>query len=557
MSTDKFSEQAEKDNQSIASSNQPHEYQLDLSHNDGVQKIIKTLSQGAGGLGELEEPYDIEKIHTHPKPDTTFHEKDKWKYPVDAETGLRIVKFLPDDKENPKNFSSFRKWAYTFLLGFAAFVVALGSAIVTGDIDRPAEHFQVSVEVIILASVTTFVIGFGVGPLVFAPMSEEIGRKPVYASTLFLSIIFIVPCGAAKNIGTLLICRLIDGTLFSAPMCLVGGSLADLFEGKQRGLAMTVFSAAPFLGPVMGPIFGGLLCDYADSWRWVYWTFLIVSGFMYIVFIGLVPETHGPTLLNKRAKKLRKLTGDETYLSIAELKPRTIKEIAYQSLVRPFLLLSELIVFLMTMYMTVVYGLLYMFFFAFPVVYMEGKGFSASKTGVMFIPIGVGVILSGISGIFINKDYNKRAQKYYDKGESPPPELRLIPMMIGCWFIPVGLFIFAWTSYPRLSFLGPFFASFPIGFGFTILYNSANSYIIDSYQFHAASALAAKTFVRSIWGAAVPLFTIQMYHKLGYQWATSLMAFIALACCLIPYLFYIFGERIRSHSRFAYNPTLT
>lgn len=557
MSSDKSSEQADMENESINSTEEIKQLQVDLAHNEGVQNIIRTLSKGAGGLGELEEAYDVEKVHTHPKADSTFHEQDEWKYPVDADTGLRIVKFVPDDKENPKNFSSVRKWTYTFLLGFAAFVVALGSAIVTGDIDRPAEEFDVSVEVIILASVTMFVIGFGVGPLVFAPLSEEIGRKPVYASTLLLSIIFIVPCGAAKNIGTLIICRLIDGTLFSAPMCLVGGSLADLFEGRQRGLAMTVFSAAPFLGPVMGPIFGGLLCDYADTWRWVYWTFLIIAGFMYVIFIAIVPETHGPTLLNKRAKKLRKLTGDETFLSIAELKPRTLKEVVNQSLVRPFLLLSELIVFLITMYMTVIYGLLYMFFFAFPVVYMEGKGYSASKTGIMFIPIGVGVLLSGVAGLYINKDYNKRAAKYYERDETPPPELRLIPMMIGCWFIPVGLFIFAWTSYPRLSFLGPFFASFPIGFGFTILYNSANSYIIDAYQFHAASALAAKTFVRSIWGAVVPLFTIQMYHRLGYQWATSLMAFISLACCLIPYLFFFYGKRIRAHSRFAYNPKLS
>ena len=153
------------------------------------------------------------------------------------------------------------------------FVVALGSAIVTGDLERPAADFGVSEEVIILASVTMFVIGFGVGPLVFAPMSEEVGRKPIYVVTLFVAVVFIVPCGAAQNIATLLICRLIDGTAFSAPMTLIGGSLADIWEGPERGTAMAVFSAAPFLGPVCGPIFGGLLCDYAPTWRWVYWTF--------------------------------------------------------------------------------------------------------------------------------------------------------------------------------------------------------------------------------------------------------------------------------------------
>jgi len=77
--------------------------------------------------------------------------------------------------------------------------------------------------------------------------------------------------------------------------------------------------------------------------------------------------------------------------------------------------------------------------------------------------------------------------------------------------------------------------------------------LVDSYQHYAASALAAKTCVRSIWGAAVPLFTIQMYHRLGYEWAGTLMAFIALACCAIPYLFYFYGATIRQKSKYAYD----
>lgn len=485
---------------------------------------------------------------------TTLNEADEWHYPLDKEQNVRLVVFVDGDKENPKNFSLTRKWIYTYCLGFVCFVVALGSAIVTGDLERPAADFGVSFEVIILASVTTFVLGFGIGPLVFAPVSEEVGRKWVYTTTLFVSLIFIVPCGLAKNIGMLLVCRLIDGIAFSAPMCLIGGSLADLFEHHERGLAMAVFSAAPYLGPVMGPIFGGLLADNAPTWRWTYWTFLIIAGFMYILFTAVVPETHGPTILNWRAQKLRKLTGDNRYVTMAKLNSRTFRQTVNQSLLRPFVLLSEIIVFLVTIYMSINYGQLYMFFFAFPIVYMEGKGWSASKTGIMFIPIGVGVISSVFAAIWINKDYNKRAQKYIDKGEVPPPELRLIPMMYSCWFIPIGMFIFAWTSYPTVSWAGPCFSGLATGFGFTTLYNPANNYIVDSYKHYAASALAAKTFVRSVWGAAVPLFTIQMYHRLGYQWAATLMAFISLACCIIPFAFFIYGARIREFSKYAYTP---
>ncbi|KAG7191588.1 Synaptic vesicle transporter SVOP [Scheffersomyces spartinae] len=542
-----YKEEAEEDHQQL---------ERLITNNAGVESVVELLEEGAGKLGPLENPYDIKKWESHAAPDTTYHPEDPWKYPTDSETGLRIVNWVDNDPENPKNKSKALKWSYTILLGFICFIVALGSAIVTGDLERPRAYFGVSEEVIILSSVTMFVLGFGIGPCVFAPLSEELGRQIVYVSTLFVAVVFVIPCALAKNIATLLVCRLIDGIAFSAPMTLIGGSLADIWEVEERGVAMALFSAAPFIGPVMGPIFGGLLADHSPTWRWTYWAFLIIAGSGYALFVVVMPETHSSTLMKRRAKKLRKLTGDPSYRAISELKIRSLKTIAQESFLRPFILLSELIIFLITLYMSVVYGLLYMFFFAYPVVYMEGKGWSASKTGVMFIPIGVGVITSSIIAPLINKDYNKRAQKYRDQGEVPPAELRLIPMMLFCWAVPLGLFPFAWSSYPHISWAGPCFSGFACGFGFTSLYNPANNYIVDSYQHYAASGLAAKTFVRSIWGACVPLFTIQMYHRLGYEWATTLMAFISLACCGIPFLFFFYGARIRTFSKYAYSPEM-
>lgn len=182
--------------------------------------------------------------------------------------------------------------------------------------------------------------------------------------------------------------------------------------------------------------------------------------------------------------------------------------------------------------------------------YQKGKGYSAGTTGLMFIPIAVGVLLSACCAPFVNKHYLKLVAQHNGK---PPAETRLIPMMISCWFIPIGLFIFAWTSYSELHWAGPALGGFPVGFGFIFLYNSANNYLVDSYQHQAASALAAKTFLRSFWGAAVVLFTNQMYDRLNYQWASTLLAFIGLACCAIPFVFYYKGAAIRKRSHYAYS----
>lgn len=266
-----------------------------------------------------------------------------------------------------------------------------------------------------------------------------------------------------------------------------------------------------------------------------------------------VPETYAPTLLSRRAAALRKSTGDNLFTTELDLHQRPMIQRLRIFLIKPFqLLFTEPIVLLIALYMSVLYGLLYQFFIAFPIIYQGGKHYSASKTGLMFIPIAVGVLLSAACAPAVNADYLRRCRRL-PPGTRPPAELRLIPMMASCILVPIGLFIFAWTSYPTLSWAGPAMGGFPVGFGFIFLYNSANNYLVDTYQHQAASALAAKTFIRSIWGACVVLFTTQMYDRLGYQWASSLMAFIALACCAIPFCFFFYGARIRALSKYAYH----
>ncbi|KAL2832753.1 major facilitator superfamily domain-containing protein [Aspergillus pseudoustus] len=460
----------------------------------------------------------------------------------------KLVTFKIDDPENPKNWPKWKKWYVTMVVAFTCFVVAFASSVITADIEGPMEDLGVGREVSLVV-VTVFVVGFGVGPMAFAPLSEMYGRRPVYAITLLLAVIFVIPCAVAQNIGTLIVCRTIDGIAFSAPMTLVGGTLADMWKNEERGVPMAAFSASPFLGPAIGPLAGGYLAD-ATGWRWLYWLTLILAFVAWVLITFTVPETSAPQILKKRAKKLRKTENDPRYVTETELDARPFGERMRVFLLRPFqLLFLEPIVLFIALYMSVLYGLLYMFFVAYPIIYQGGKGWSAGSTGLMFIPLAIGVLMSAACSPFVNKHYLSLYKKY---GGKPPAEARLIPMMLSCWLIPIGLFIFAWTSYPQLHWFGPAIGGWPVGFGFIFLYNSANNYLVDTYQHQAASALAAKTFLRSMWGASTVLFTEQMYDRLGDQWASSLLAFIALACCAIPFVFYFKGASIRRFSRFAF-----
>ncbi|KAK3335825.1 major facilitator superfamily domain-containing protein [Cercophora scortea] len=468
--------------------------------------------------------------------------------PADTERNYKLVTFTENDPENPKNWSKAYKWYCTMVVAVTCFVVAFCSSVITADVAGVAKEFGISAE-LALVPITVFVVGFGVGPMVFAPLSEVVGRRIIYGSTLFVAFVFVIPCAVAPNIATLIACRTIDGIAFSAPMTLVGGTLADMWRTEERGVPMAAFSAAPFIGPAIGPLIGGYLSD-AAGWRWLYWIQLIFAFIVWILITFTVPETYAPTILARRAAKLRKETGDLDHVTEADLDTRPFSERVGIFLIRPFqLLLQEMIVFLISLYMSVLYGLLYMFFVAYPIIFQKGKGYSAGTTGLMFIPLAVGVVGSAMCAPIVNANYLKMVKKYNGK---PPAEVRLIPMMLSCWLVPIGLFIFAWTSYTDLIWVGPALAGLPIGFGFLFLYNSANNYMVDSYQHQAASALAAKTFIRSFWGAATVLFTEQMYDRLGNQWASSLLAFIGLACCGIPFLFWTFGARIRQRSKYAY-----
>lgn len=274
-----------------------------------------------------------------------------------------LVTWKINDPENPKNWSKAYKWWCTMCVAITCFVVAFNSAVITADIEGVAEEFHVSEEVALL-TITLFVVGFGIGPMAFAPLSEILGRRIIYATTLFLAVIFTIPGAVAKNIETLLVTRAIAGIAFSAPMTLVGGTLADLWKNEERGVPMAAFSAAPFIGPAIGPLAGGFLAD-ATGWRWLYWIQLILSFVVWVLISFTVPETYTPTLLAKRAKKLRKETGDEKYVTEEDISKAPLSQRMRIFLLRPFqLLFCEPIVFFISIHMSLLYGLLYMFFVA-------------------------------------------------------------------------------------------------------------------------------------------------------------------------------------------------
>jgi MFS family permease len=310
---------------------------------------------------------------------------------------------------------------------------------------------------------------------------------------------------------------------------------------EDRGLAIAFFAAAPYGGPVFGPIINGWINVGTGRLELFFWVNLAFAGLMTIL-MGVIPETYAPVLLKRRAKKLRKETGNPNFITEQEKKKLTFSEVVKTALIRPItMILTEPVLDLMCMYIVLIYAMLYAFFGAYPVIFTELYDYNEGQVGLMFIPILIGVAFALFATPILEKQFKRVCHQ-----RDPTPEDRLIGALIGAAFIPISFFILGATSFKHIIWVGPASSGIPFGFGMVLCYYSVNNYIIDSYQKYAASALAAKVFLRSGGGAAFPLFTTQMYHRLGLQWASWLLAFLSLGMAVIPFVFYRFGARLRA-----------
>lgn len=452
---------------------------------------------------------------------------------------IDFVTYKINDPQNPQNWSKLYKWYVTGVVSMVVVCVAFGSANVTGGLGLIEEQYNVSLEVATLTC-SIMVFGFAVGPLLWSPLSEIIGRRPVYIISLSLYVIFNIPCALAPNIGCLLACRFLCGVFSSSGLALPGGTIADIWDIEERGMAIAFFAAAPYGGPVVGPIVCGWINIGSGRLDLFFWVNMAFAGVV-AIFTGLLPETYSPVILKRRAKQLRKETGNDNIMTEQEREGLSFSEIVKTCLIRPiYMIATEPILDLMNLYIVLIYAILYAFFFAYPVIFGELYQYNDGIIGLMFIPILIGAGLALVTTPILEKQYKSICHR-----REPTAEDRLIGAIIGAPFIPISLFILGATSFKHIIWVGPASSGIAFGYGMVLCYYSVNNYIIDSYAKYAASALAAKVFMRSGGGGAFPLFITQMYHALGLQWASWLLAFISLAMVLIPISFYKWGAALR------------
>ncbi|KAF2093815.1 MFS general substrate transporter [Rhizodiscina lignyota] len=454
------------------------------------------------------------------------------------------VDWEEDDQGNPQNWPAWRKALTIFCISWSTMTVVCYSTSYTSGLPGMMLDFHISSETVAVLGVTTYLMGLAIGSVILAPLSEMYGRRPIYVGAMAIFAIFIIPCGVAKNLETILICRFFGAFAGSAMIGNAPGTVNDIISEEYRALAFSIWSIGPMNGPVIGPLVGGFVYEYL-SWRWTNWVILCSASASFFL-ISSVPETYAPAILRGRAAQRRKETDDPRWFSRYDAK-KEFWPLLRVNLSRPlWMAVFEPICIFWNLYIAVIYGILYLCFVAYPIIFTDDRGWSPGITGLSYVGIGTGTLMMICSEPLIRRFINSR--KPDPVTGKPPPEAMVAVVCIASILIPVGELVFAWTCTPNVHWVVPILAGVPFGIGNGIVFIYASNYLVYSYGIYAASALAGNAVLRSAMGATLPLAGPAMYATLGPHWAGTLLAILEFALIPIPFVFYRYGGKIRMRS---------
>lgn len=282
---------------------------------------------------------------------------------------------------------------------------------------------------------------------------------------------------------------------------------------------------------------------------------------IFVSILIFLPETNAQTILLLRAQRLRKVSGNERLVSEAELKQVKLdfREVVVGNLWRPLQInMLDPAVLFTSLYIGLVYGILYSFFEVFPLVYgagiprteTAGYGMHAGEQGLVFLSIAVGVIIAiTIYSVYIRKVFEPELRA----GALGPQERRLIPGLYASFLAPLGLFIFAWTgnTAPRYNWAIPTLGIVLFLIGIFIVFQVVLIYISFTYPPYAASLFAGNGFARAAIAAGAIHFSYPLFGNLGVARGVSLLGGLTVAGVIGIWVLYVYGGWLRSKSRFA------
>ncbi|GKZ31290.1 hypothetical protein AbraIFM66950_011649 [Aspergillus brasiliensis] len=310
----------------------------------------------------------------------------------------------PQDPENPHNWPEHKRWAHVIVVALISLVMYvqpptiktthqpyfsrnMGPTMCAPGINEVLRDFNIQSSTISTLAVTLYVLGLAMGPMFMSSLSEVYGRLPIYHLANLFFVAFVIGNALSQNIATFMVCRFISGCAGGTPMALGGGTIADVTTIQQRALAMSLYSLGPMAGPVLGPLIGGFVASNLH-WRWTFYLLAIFSGTTSLAALLIMHETHPKLILERKAAHMRKQTGNPHLPSKPVLSHHLL-----QALTRPtHLLLHSPILLIISIYMALIFGTMYLLFTTFTDVFETQYGFTTATSGLVYLGLGVSLV---------------------------------------------------------------------------------------------------------------------------------------------------------------------
>ncbi|KAF2730285.1 MFS general substrate transporter [Polyplosphaeria fusca] len=462
-----------------------------------------------------------------------------------------IVCFSPNDPEDPRNWSSFRKWLMVAVIMPIDFSVSWGASGFSPAVTDFVDDMGVSREIATLG-LSLYILGLAFGPMTLAPLSEYFGRRPIYVFSYAVFLALLLASTYIHGIVAFLILRIAQGYFSSVTISNFGGTIADLFYHHDTGPAMSLFLWAATGGSPTGFVLFSFIAQNR-SWRdtlrimflicLVFWVLLSCTLF----YLG---ETRHNIILMRRARDARKSVDSDDVSIPDEFKARGPKQLFGTALTRPFKFLStEAIVQFSALYNGYLYGLSFLFNGAFHIIFgPNGYGFDTIGVGLSFLGICLGITSGLFTNLYQERYYQRQISQH--PGQNVP-EARVYLAHIASPILPISLFVFALTATPETHPIIAIIASAFWGWSFYTLILMTLTYTEDAYQTYSASALAGIGLVRNIAGAAFPVLGRRLFLQQGTRDSCVILASMAVVMVPIPWILTKYGRLLRQRSPWA------
>ena len=464
--------------------------------------------------------------------------------------------------EDPKNWPLSKKVYINTVLMMIVFLQTYASGVYSPGISAMLHDINMSKELAHLGT-GIYMFGISVGSLLWGPMSQTVGRRPVFIVSLLGTILFSVGASLSMHAAGIIICRFFAGTMGATAFSNVAGSIVDMTTERERNPYNTMFRFFTFMGPAVAATVGAVVV-HDSNWHWNLRSLPVAAFACLVLYTWTVPETYLPILIEQQIETEienveeqlhhhswfhRKVSHIYHHLPGLKLVKLLLWRVIVSLPVPWILLIEEPLIMVITFYTSLLYGLLYGFLLIFPQVWGTVRGFSPVQVGYTYFAVMAGFCLStAFVSLWIQNTEYRRA---YDMNKHSP-ELRIRSGLFSTFLVPIGLFLFGWTApFPHVHWIVPCIGAMCFSMGMLCVFSSWMAYMTDTYSNNTAAVIAMNSFVRCGLAGAFPLFTEQMVTGMTLQGAMTLFGGISIPLSGAGLVIAFYGNRIREKSRHA------